>query len=194
MRTNKNIYTPLGASNHTSKDREENDYYATHPSAVEHLLKLESFQTNILEPMCGEGHISKTLSEHGYNVTSFDIVDRGFGEVKDFLSYIPETYNFDIITNPPYKNVTDYVYKCLSLMQNKGQKTALFLRLLFLEGRARKVLFEKYPPVRVWVSSGRLPCAKNGEFEEFKAGTAMAFAWFIWEQGYQGETILKWFN
>ena len=143
--------------------------------------------------MCGEGHISKTLLQHGYTVTSFDIVDRGYGDVQDFLTFEPKQYNFDIITNPPYKNVTDYVYKCLSLMKTEGQKTALFLRLLFLEGRARKVLFEKYPPVRVWVSSGRLPCAKNGDFEEYKAGTAMAFAWFIWEAGYKGETILKWF-
>lgn len=194
MRTNKNIYTPLGASNHTVKDREEHDYYATHPSAVEHLLNLEKFQHNILEPMCGEGHISTTLLNHNYNVTSFDIVDRGFGQVQDFLTYTPNNHNFDIISNPPYKNVTDYVYKCISLMKEKGQKTALFLRLLFLEGRARKELFMKYPPVRVWVSSGRLPCAKNDQFEEFKAGTAMAFAWFIWEQGYNGETILKWFN
>ena len=25
-------------------------------------------------------------------------------------------------------------------------------------------------------------------------GSAVAYAWYIWEKGYKGETILKWFN
>lgn len=41
---NKNsIYKTLGASNHTEKEREENDYYATEPKAVELLCQLEKF-------------------------------------------------------------------------------------------------------------------------------------------------------
>jgi len=35
---NKSIYTTLGASNHTEKEREENDYYATEPVAIDVLL------------------------------------------------------------------------------------------------------------------------------------------------------------
>lgn len=54
-------------------------------------------------------------------------------------------------------------------------------------------LFEKYPPKTVWVSSGRLACAKNGEFGGYSA-SAVAYAWFVWEKGYSGETKLKWFN
>ena len=38
---------------------------------------------------------------------------------------------------------------------------------------------------------------KNGEFSdmehEYEAG-AVAFAWFIWEKGYKGEPIIRWFN
>lgn len=48
---NKNsIYMTLGASNHTAKEREENDYYATEPAAVELLLELEKFSHYIWEP------------------------------------------------------------------------------------------------------------------------------------------------
>ena len=36
-------------------------------------------------------------------------------------------------------------------------------------------------------------CAKNGDFSQY-TGKAMSFAWFIWEKGYKGDTILKWFN
>lgn len=42
-------------------------------------------------------------------------------------------------------------------------------------------------------ASSRLTCAKNGDFNQYK-GAAMLFCWFIWEKGYKGDTILKWFN
>lgn len=35
----KSIFTTLGASNHTEKEREINDYYATDPIAVNALLQ-----------------------------------------------------------------------------------------------------------------------------------------------------------
>jgi hypothetical protein len=25
-------------------------------------------------------------------------------------------------------------------------------------------------------------------------GSAVAYAWYIWEKGYKGDTILRWFN
>ena len=34
----KSIFTTLGASNHTDKEREANDYYATDPIAIDALL------------------------------------------------------------------------------------------------------------------------------------------------------------
>lgn len=34
----KSIFTTLGASNHTGKERETNDYYATDPIAIDALL------------------------------------------------------------------------------------------------------------------------------------------------------------
>lgn len=51
------IYKALGASNHTDKEREENDYYATSPDAVEALLEREVFNKTIYEPAVGGGVI-----------------------------------------------------------------------------------------------------------------------------------------
>jgi hypothetical protein len=72
----------------------------------------------------------------------------------------------------------------------------MFLKLTFLESKARKKMFEKYPPKVIYVSSSRLQCAKNGDFETYKkgTGTAIAYAWFVWEDGYQGDTVVKWIN
>nr|DAL54124.1 MAG TPA_asm: adenine-specific methyltransferase [Caudoviricetes sp.] len=33
----------------------------------------------------------------------------------------------------------------------------------------------------------------NGDFDSI-GGSAAAYAWFVWEKGYKGETIVKWFN
>ena len=55
------VFKTLGASNHTDHERAHGDYYATEPKATEWLLKLEKFNGPILEPACGEGHISKVL-------------------------------------------------------------------------------------------------------------------------------------
>lgn len=45
----------------------------------------------------------------------------------------------------------------------------------------------------VYVSSSRLQCAKNGDFDKY-ANTAVAYAWYVWQKGYDGNTIIKWIN
>lgn len=186
------VFKTLGASNHTDHDRQREDYYATEPKATEWLLKLETFKGPILEPSCGEGHISKELIKGGYEVTSRDLIDRGYGEVADFLSIDNMVWRGDIITNPPYICAQEFVEKALQIIPN-GYKVAFFLKLTFLEGKHRKHLFRIAPPARIWVSCSRLQCAMNGDFNAFK-GSATAYAWFVWEKGYKGDTIVKWFN
>ena len=68
------VYGTLGASNHSEKEREENDYYATSPKAVEMLLEQETFAHNIWECAAGEDHIANMLRKHGYDVLSTDII------------------------------------------------------------------------------------------------------------------------
>lgn len=184
-------FTCNGASNHSEQEREENDFYATDPKAVEMLLELEDFSRFILEPACGMGHISKVLENKGYEVTSYDLVDRGYGSQSDFFKYDGKWYG-DIITNPPYKYGKEFVEKALEVIEN-GNKVAMFLKLTFLESKTRRELFEKYPPKVIYVSSGRIGCAKNGKFEKYSQ-RAIAYAWYIWEKGFKGEPTVRWFN
>ena len=186
------IYKCMGASNHAKGEREENDYYATCKKAIECLLELETFDKNILEPCAGEGHISKVLEKAGYNVKSTDLIDRGYcqGGV-DFLKDYDE-WEYDLITNCPYKYAQSFVQKALDIVP-VGRKIAMFLKLTFLEGQKRKKLFAENPPIRVWVSSSRLNCAKNGDFEKYPS-SAIAYCWFVWEKGYKGSPEIKWFN
>ena len=188
------IYKTLGASSHTDKERQKHDFYATDPIAARLLLEVETFG-DIWEPACGEGHLAKVFEEAGHKVKSSDIIDRGYGEVNDFLSITNQSWEGDIITNPPYKYAKEFIEKALSIIP-EGNKVAMFLKIQFLEGKARKVLFRNNPPKVIYVSSSRILCAKNAEFERMRegGGSAMAHAWFVWEKGYQGDTIIKWIN
>lgn len=192
------IYKTLGASNHTEEERQSDDYYATEPKAVELLLGLEDFSDlYVWECACGQGHLSEVMKQNGIKVNSSDLILRGYVSAYqyDFLSEENKEWKGHIITNPPYKYATDFVYKALSIVPN-GCKVAMFLKVQFLEGKARKKLFEIHPPRTVYISSSRLLCAKNGDFEQMitGGGSAVAYAWFVWEKGFQGTTELKWFN
>lgn len=147
-----------------------------------------------------------------------DLIDRGYypegiptSYGKDFLQ-MKKVWKGDIISNPPYASVVTWVEHCLELVQ-EGRYVALFMKITFLEGKARKKFFEDNPPIRVWVSSSRIPCARNGEFEKpkkdkngnikcdeegkpvmVKESSAACYCWFVWQKGYKGDTIVKWFN
>lgn len=187
------VFSILGASNHSATERETNDFYATDPTALIALLDTgEVFSENVWECACGDGALSKTLTSYGYNVKSTDLIYRGYGEGNvDFLAFDGE-YDGDIVTNPPYGNAKEFVEKALGVVTD-GHKVAMLLRLQFLETKARRALFEKFPPKYVYVSSSRIQCAKNGEFKE-TGSSAVAYAWFVWEKGFAGETTVRWFN
>lgn len=182
-------FVTLGASNHTDKDRQVDDYYATDPRCIDDLLSVEQFSGDIWECACGAGHLSKRLIELGHNVISTDLIDRGYGTggVDFFIQNKLLAQN--IITNPPYKFAKECVYHSIKL---GADKIAMFLKLTFLEGKERNKLFNKYPPKKVWVYSSRRQVAINGDPEMFKKSSAAAYAWFIWEKDYQGDTTIGW--
>ena len=191
----KTTYRMLGASNHTEKQRQENDYYATEPKAAELLLEKEQFSHVIWENAVGEGHLAEVFKKHGYSVKCSDVIDRGYPNthILDFLKFNPnKELDLDIITNPPYKYAKQFVEKSLQCI-SQGHKVAMFLKLQFLESRDRKMFFETFPPKTIYVASGRLICAMNGEFEKYPS-SAIAYAWFVWEKGFKGDPSIKWIN
>lgn len=183
----------LGASNHAIEERERNDYYATDPKAIPLLLNEESFADIIVEPACGEGHLSKALESAGKTVISSDIINRGYGSTSNFFERTePYKNGVDLITNPPYSKAMEFAEHGMDLLSN-GQKMALFLKIQFLESEKRRKLFEKYPPKTVYVFTHRILCAKNGEFERFTS-SATCYCWFVWQKGFKGDPVIKWIN
>ena len=194
---NKSTYVMLGASNHSDKERQNDDYYATNPHALELLLdslKRDGIELHkyIWECACGQGHLSDALEKNGYITTNTDLVDRGYKnnfQQLDFLT-TDTIFDGDILTNPPYKYAREFLEHALDILKD-SYYCIMLLKIQFLEGQSRLNLFKKYPPKYVYVNSARQLCAKNGEFEKYKA-TAICYCWFIWEKGYMGEPVIRW--
>ena len=213
------IYVTLGASNHVEEERQAEDFYATAPEAGEWLLRLEPQLNNIYENFVGQGHLAEVFRKSGKLKAVSDLIDRGYhpeGIVTkyplDFFKFSKLLKNTDIVSNPPYSFAKLAVEHSLELIE-EGHYVAMFLKTTFLEGKDRKKFFEENPPLRVWVSSSRIPCAKNGEFEvpkkdkegnvkldDFgkpimeKVSSAVSYSWFVWQKGYKGDPVIKWFN
>ena len=193
------VWKILGASSHSKSERHADDYYATDPIAVDKLLTVEQPHRTIWECACGGGRLSERLKELGYDVFSSDSVFRGYANqdaTLDFLKQAPGQVPFegDILTNPPYRYAMEFVLKALELLR-VGRKCYMFLKLTFLEGKRRYIeLFKNTPPSRVYVFSERVLCAKNAEFDHMRenGGSAVAYAWFVWQKGYTGATEVRW--
>lgn len=187
----------MGARNGAYEEREENDYYATDPRALELFLDKfyedgECLSDDVWECACGEGHLVNVLERYGHKVFCSDIIDRGCEgtEIMNFLTAGHKWYG-DILTNPPYKYAKEFVLEALDSIDN-GHKVIFFLKCQFLEGQDRfKNIFKDYPPKYVYVHSARQNCAKNGKFDKYKSAT-LCYCWFVWQKGFKGETILRW--
>lgn len=192
------IFTTLGASNHTDKERQNDDFYATDSVAIDGLKTVWEIPHNVWECACGEGDLSKRLIELGHEVCSTDLIDRGYGTGGiDFLNckFLPDNCNC-ILTNPPYKIAFQFINHALDLLPEGGY-CVMFLKTTFLEGKKRyNDLFSKNPPKYMFQFVSRVLCAKNGDFEKMikGGGSAVAYAWFVWEKGYKGDTILRWID
>ena len=183
-------FVQLGVSD-SSVDREINDFYATDPSAIDDLLRFESFSQNIWECAVGQGHLADRLKDFGFNVRCSDLIDRGYPNT-NIINFLDSKFYFngDIITNPPYKYCKDFILNALDSIPY-GHKVAMFLKLLTLEGQDRyKEIYSKYPPKVIYVYSKRKLCGKNGVFSN--SSSAVCYAWFVWVKGDYSSTHLKW--
>ena len=161
------------AGGNSASEREKNDFYATDPETLKLFLyefwKDNSFEGDILEPACGQGHISKTLEEMlpSFNIISTDLIDRGYGQGGiDFLTHDYGRTFGTVITNPPFSLAKEFI--------EKGLKVS-----------------EKY----VYVHTTRQATWKEGKPLDPKGkkwATTMCLAWFVWDKEYKGEPIIRW--
>lgn len=192
----KSSYILNGISHNKNLEREKHDFYATDPHSVNLFLERIKKDNIILpktihEPACGQGHISEELKKHGYNVVSSDLYDYNYGQSGiDFFKSEEKADCF--FTNPPYKFALEFVNKSIENLNPKGI-SIMYLKIQFLEGKARNQFFKKYPPKYVYVNSSRQICAKNGDFNNFHS-RLLCYAWYIWYKDFCGDTTVRWID
>lgn len=177
------------------RGRVENDYYATPPESTQALLNVLELNGSILEPACGEGHISEVLKNNypDSEIVSTDVINRGYGEgVIDFLENTYDRTFDNVITNPPFKYMREFVEKALEISDDK---VVMFGKIQFLEGKGRKEFLMNSPLKYIYVFSERQSPLRNGKSVDEngkKWSSTMCFAWYVWEKGYRGEPIVRW--
>jgi hypothetical protein len=192
----KDIYVGV---NQNDESRNENDLYPTPPLATYVLQKYVDLPQNIVEPCAGRGNISIELIRNGYNVRSFDLHDYP-DKLCDIITQqdvltLPRQIGYDgFITNPPYfKNLP---YKIALKGVSEYDFTALFVRLTFLEGKRRHLLFKDHTPSTILFLSDRIrfgsgyPEAIN---RSEQLGGMIAYAWIIFDKRCKTKnTELRW--
>ena len=162
--------------------RQEHDWYRTPGQCTRALLRVENFDPTVWECACGDGAISKEMIAAGHTVISTDLINRGYGEVSDFLA-ATQLLGPDIITNPPYGRAVEFALHGLNL---GVRKMALLCRLAWLEGQDRyDTLYSLGKLSRVWTFAPRQTLWRGDSNTEGDGGMT-AYAWFIFEREHSG--------
>ena len=185
-----------GFSNGALWQRAADDFYVEPESATTALLNAEWFIGTIWDPAAGSGNVVKACRATGRRAFGSDkVVRQGLPDlaIGDFLDLdganLPWGPVDCIISNPPFKLAEPFIEKALSIARFK---VAFLLRTAFLEGQGRhERIFSKTPLKRVWQFRGRLSMPPGGAAIEARGG-AVAFAWFVWDHGWQGPPQIGW--
>lgn len=156
-------------------------FHPTEPWMVEALLKVETFGKEVWEPCCGEGHISKVLTAHGFEVYSSELDTKyRYGDVGvDFL----KTWRHvdSIITNPPWPfdggPWLNYPAHAIYL----ARKVAMLMPFYFLDHSQRRRFIRQNPPKAIYLLDANV-------------WGIHATAWWVWERDWTQETVIRWLD
>ena len=187
------LFLPVMQKRHVKKADADLDYYPTPPWPTSALCSwLESNVGSLgdlrcWEPACGEGHMSRTLSEYFGSVRSTDIKSYGFGETLDFLW--PNDGESDwIVTNPPFILGKEFA---IAALRKASRGVAILVRSAFLEGKDRfSDLFSGSPPSDILQFVERVGMVK-GRLDRDVA-SATPFSWLVWSKDAQTGTRFHW--
>lgn len=184
------------ANTNRNKDVADLDFYTSPPDFVNQCISRGIIDTTKVayEPFAGNGDISNLLKDRGITVITNDIIERkiSLDYVQDYFSTEykdPSNYDY-IITNPPYKLAQKFVEQSLPRLKNAA-KLVVLLRLDFLTSQARGKFFTSVGQLKeVHIFSYRIKCLKEGIDDG--ASSAVNYAIFVWEKGYNGQPQISW--
>ena len=168
------------------------DFYRTPAEVTQALLRAEgdrlaSFDV-IWEPAAGDGAIVAELRET-HMVVASDIADRGCPHVR-----VQDFFNYDdpparaIVTNPPYSEVNwrdgngNWIVHAIYGLE--VEYMALLLPWTWPAASGLNTIWRDYPPAAVYLLTWKIDFTGQGAPPQNNA-------WFVWDRGHRGETILR---
>ena len=200
---NTNIFSPLGASNHSENERQKEDYYATDPRFISHLIEKEPWLKNpelkILEPSAGVGVLVDRFFElTGNKMDAYDLIARREDIIEQNYFTADFSNKYDVIlTNPPYlkdtikttEGLSEYILKALREVK-VGGTVVMFLKTLHLESKVRyEKIYKNYPPSKLYIYADRISCYKNNDTS--KPQGAISYSIFMWTNKKEDGTFDK---
>ena len=139
--------------------------------------------------MWGGGRLAKELKRLGYNVTrETDLFDRGYGDVGVDFFECDTVFEGNLITNPPYSMINDWIRHSIYIASNKSY---IFCRIQTIETIKRYKIFKETPPVYICPFVKRIQCYRNDDVGS--NGSAVCYAWFIWDNTVDNkDTKVRW--
>ena len=104
------------------------------------------------------------------------------------LLIIYEVFEGNLITNPPYSFINDWITHSLDLATNK---VYIFCRIQTIETIKRYQIFKDNPPILICPFVKRINCYRNDD--DSLKNSAVCYSWFIWDNNDRtNETKVKW--
>lgn len=159
------------------------DFFIDPAWATEALLTREDFFGTVLDPACGTGTIVKALRAAGIKARGSDIVDRGFGTVRDFLTGRAPRAD-SIVCNPPYGLAVEFTRRALTVA---SRRVAMLVQSKFPYSQARHDFFTREArPSAIYFLSDRPSMPPGAEFLAGiikRGGGKLDYMWIVWDVG-----------
>ena len=132
--------------------------------------------------------MARVLESHFDVVWTNDIVDYGY-RLDYEGDYLSDLHTIDcepdwIVMNPPFNLAMEFIDRACDHAQ---VGVATFARLQLLEGGKRYIdLWSRHPPAYVLPFVHRVDCTRE------QKGSALAFAWYLWQNGQAGAPRIHW--
>ena len=180
------------------------EHFETPKWAVTAILNKVILTNQVIDPCAGNGILAKTAFDFGYQVSLFDIYNFMKPEVESYDIDFPELEVYDwlspenkyawlvkdntVFMNPPFSKACEFLEKSFEL---GARKVLCFQRLAWFESAKRREFWDKYPPKTIYLCGDRATCWRHDiPKSKRSSSTPNAYAWFEFERGYNGSTML----
>ena len=175
-------------------DRVPNNYYREPPWPSERLFAHEKFPGTIWDPCCGSGTIPKAAMAAGLPTFASDLVNRGYGRRRDFLTQpAPIAPPFSTVFNPPHEGQSErqFVERAFEL---GAAKVAIIFQTSKMHAARRWLVPLRLARVYLLTPRPSIPPGEMIERGEKAQGGTRDYSWLVFDPTHEGAPVIAWLH